>query len=217
MAANDKGAPTSEIEQLRHQLALAEQRNAQLEQIANAGAPLPPEHQTAYEILSEGYYSPDDVLYPIGSQFIDITGAIIPNEHMIPLNAPAEKRMTEWLNSLPTQDKTPPIEHIIAAATQLRNFEGDQKEFQKAMLDLALNNAFHGQDRKIAPKPVTMPARPGNVPLMSNTRIMGQAPSRTAHATSLHREAIAPADKSTPVVGSRADLLGGVSRGVIAR
>jgi hypothetical protein len=189
--------------------------------------PLPPGETPAYE-LTAPFFAPDDVWYPEGAQFEDVTGFLIPNETMVPLNAAAERRVLAWRESLPSKDRRPPLELVVQAATELRPREGDpelsHKDFQKAVMiravELHYSNLGISPDDARARMPA-IPTRPDpNVPLMSNTRINGQM-GRAAHqpATRLRQAPVAPADRDAPPMGtSQSTNLGrGAHQGVAAR
>ena len=170
---------------------------------------LPPGEAPVYE-LSAPYFSPDDVWYPEGAQIEDITGLIVPNESMVPLNAAAERRVRDWQDRLPGKDRTPPLELIVQAAVEMRPKEGDavltHVEFQKAVMHKAIE--LHYERLGMSPaearkRPTVLPARPNpNVPLMSNTRINGQVRQPAPLATRLHGQPVSPADKAAPPVGT---------------
>ena len=211
---NDFAAIERRLEALERQNAALAKRNNELETALAASEPLPEDERPVYEIVNEAYYSPDDIYYPVGAQFTDVTGTIIPSEAMVPLNEPAKARMRDWLESLPASRKTPPIELIIQAATELRPRDGEATpnlaDFNKAVLERALSLALDGSKATpSAGRQVTMPAKPGNVPLMSNTRINNrQIITKGPRFTELRQEAVAPADKREPVVSTKADMLG---------
>lgn len=177
--------------QLSQTTALAHALGEQIELMRSAPVPgelLPPEEAPAYE-LTAPWYSPDDVYYPAGTRVEDLTGEIVPNEHMVPLNAAAEDRMVTYLTRLPTQG-TPNLDHIIQAAMELRPREGEDPrlvaDYHGRVLQRAMELKFK-QEGKLAPEPgdrprlpAKLPTRPGHVPIMPNTHI---------------REGLAPGDR----------------------
>ena len=161
-------AKENDLEIMRSQIAALEKANASLlEKVHAAGAMRPAvqmlstEEQPVYEIVNEAFYSPDDVLYPVGTQFADVTGMIIPNENMHPLNEPAKRRIQHWMDSLPVAGAQPSIEHILQAAMEMRPREGESPlsmiEFQTATIKRAMEIKYNGQSN--APRPATLPVR----------------------------------------------------------
>ena len=154
------------------------------------------------------YYSSDDVYYPAGARFVDLTGAMRPNETMIPLNAAAEQRMRAYLDTLPNQQRTPTLANMVEAAMKVRPREGDDPKVLADMQARMLREAFEiqygvGPD-KLAPADARPAPRPrGNVPMMPNTNIVGGEPGRGVRgATRFVSEPIAPAHKTTRVMGA---------------
>lgn len=205
---------------------LAQSERARVEAEKRAGeAPvyLQPGDAPLYE-LAAPYFSPDDVYYPEGAQFEDITGLIVPNEVMIPLNEAARQRVDEWLASQPSATRTPPLDLIIQSAMELRPRQGDaempHKEFMQAVMASAIEKHYGGGAAKgELSRPPTRPQRPDpNIPLMSNTKINNQvgAGSRPA-ATRLRQAAVDPANKAAPPTGGRSTNIGaGAPSGVVA-
>ncbi len=201
---------------------------------------LAPEETPVYE-LTAPWYSPDDVYYPAGTQVEDITGSIIPNENMVPLNEAAELRMEEYLARLPHQG-TPPMEYIIEAAMQLRPREGDDPRLLAAYHGEVLKHAMvlkAKSEGRIAPEPgdrprlpLRMPTRQSDAPIMSNTRIRqgdrfdadyrarfmpGTTRSARPAVTRQHQAAPAAAERVAPVLGTvPSHPLGNVGPGVQA-
>lgn len=214
---------TGTVARQKGELEAAEARAAQA--MAAAGpAVLPPGEAPVYELV-KAWFSPDDIYYPEGTQFEDITGRVIPNEDMIPLNDPARKRMSDWIASQPSQTRTPPLELIMQAAMELRPKEGQQElpvaDFMKLVMSKAIDRhcAAMGVPRETMSKPQTMPRRPDpSVPLMSNTKINGQTGAGARQpATRLRQAATAPADKAAPPTGGRTTNLGaGAHPGVVS-
>ena len=185
---------------------------------------LAPEEVPIYEIGEGGYYSADDVLYPAGIQIEDVTGSIVPNEQMIPLNEAAERRMQAYLETLPQAGTTPSHELIIEAASMvLPSFDASGKdplearaELQKQILDQAMRlrmkqaGMMPGNDQH---RLAVRPHRAGPVPMMSNTRIregevhglghvMGPAPGRGPVRTRVRAQPLAAAQKAAPPMGT---------------
>lgn len=205
---------------------LAQSERARIEAEKRAGeAPheLAPGDAPLYE-LAGPWFSPDDVYYPEGARVEDITGRIVPNEVMIPLNDAARVRVDEWMAKQPGAHRTPPLELILQSAMELRPKEGQGElsvaDFMQAVMSNAIAKHYGGgvtaEDLK---RPVTRPQRADpNVPLMSNTKINNQvgAGARPA-ATRLRQGAVAPAEKAAPPTGARSSNLGsGASPGVTA-
>lgn len=220
----------TQIDALKQQLGdvtskLAKETRARVEAEKIAGQQpqiLPPGEAPVYELASP-YYSPDDVFYPEGAQFEDITGTIVPNESMIPLNAAAERRVTEWLARQPSKTRTPPLELIMQAAMELRPKEGVQElpveEFMKSVMNRAIERHCANLGIKADDAPRSVTRRPdANVPLMSNTKINNQVGSgQRPAATRLRQDAVAPANKAAAPTGARSTNLGsGASPGVVA-
>ena len=219
--------PTAEdFAALRRQLGALTHQYNELKSATGGVTLLAPEEVPIYEIGEGGYYSPDDVLYPPGVQIEDITGSIIPNEQMIPLNDAAERRMAAYLKSLPAGGQTPSHELIIEAAAMVLpayNASGRdpleaKAELQRQILDQAVrlrmkqNGMLPGNaDPRLQ---VRSPHRVGPVPLMSNTRIRqtdfdggrgvlpGPAPTRGPLQTRVRNAAVAPASKAAPPMGT---------------
>ena len=173
---------------------------------------------------AEPFYSSDDVYYPAGARFVDVTGLMKPNENMIPLNSAAESKMREYLDSLPNAQRTPSIANITEAMMRVRPREGDDPKLLAAMQSRMLQEAFEiqygvGPD-KLNPSEVRPAPRPrGNVPMMPNTRIVGGDPSRNVRgATRFVSEPVAPAHKATRVMGAvQSTPLGSEQAGVTGR
>jgi hypothetical protein len=85
--------------------------------------PLPEHLRPAYELLAP-YFSPDQVYYNEGTQIVDLFGDLPLNEHMYPLNGPAEENLDKHLRSLP-MGGTPPHDLLIQATMETRPREGD--------------------------------------------------------------------------------------------
>jgi hypothetical protein len=225
-AAHAPGPTAEQFEAMRRQLLALTGKYNELKQATGGVTLLAPEETPIYEIGEGGYYSADDVLYPAGVQIEDITGTIIPNEQMIPLNDAAERRMTSMLQSLPRGGNTPSHELIIeAAAMVLPAYDASGKdpfeakaELQKQILDQAMRlrmkqvGMLPGDD---SPRLAVRGARTGPVPMMSNTRIRqgdvfdrghlaGTAPmpSRGPSHTRLRNPGLAAAQKAAPPMGT---------------
>lgn len=198
------------VKNMGQQLAVLSQRNQELESAA-AGGVLPEEEQPVYEIINspQGFFSADCVFYPEGAQFVDLTGSIIPNETFLPLNRAAERHMTAWLESLPSQTRTPPIDQILEAAMQLRNMEGDRSEFSLAVMHRAIDLATKQGSKISISEPITRPVKLTNVPMMTNSRFNGQDVGRSVSATRYRGEGPAPGDRAEPAMtNGRNELLG---------
>lgn len=246
-----------DIRMLREQLAAMNARLAETARVAESATAelalfkqttggvmfLPPEEVPAYE-LTQPWYSPDDVYYPAGTMVEDITGQITPNEHMIPLNAAAEDRMVAYLQKLPAQG-TPNFDHIIQAAMEMRPREGDDPriaaEYHGRVLQRAMELKYKAEGRLARepgdrPRvPVKLPTKPGQVPIMPNTRIRQVvAEDRYGHdyrgrfmpgarentrpaSTRMRAPAPSAAERIAPVLGTVASQpLGNVGPGVQA-
>ncbi len=176
-----------------------------------------------YECI-EPYYSSDDVYYPAGARFVDLTGMMIPNENMIPLNAAAEAHMIAYLGSLPHAQRTPTVDNIVEATMKVRPRHGDDPALLAQMQARMLQEAFEiqygvGPDKLEAAKPRLPPRPKGNIPLMPNTHIVGTDAFRPPSArTRFVADAIAPAHKTTRVMGSvQSNPLGTEQAGVSAQ
>lgn len=225
-AAHAPGPTAQQFEAMRRQLVELTGAYNDLKQATGGVTLLAPEEVPIYEIGEGGYYSADDVLYPAGVQIEDITGTIVPNEQMIPLNAAAERRMNAMLQALPRGGNTPSHELIIeAAAMVLPAFDASGKdpqkareELQKQILDQAMRlrmkqaGMLPGDD---SPRLRVQGERRGPVPMMSNTRIRqgevfdrghlaGTAPMPTRNAphTRVRSQGLAAAQKSAPPMGT---------------
>lgn len=161
-----------------------------------------------YECL-EPFYSSDDVYYPAGARFVDVTGLMRPNETMLPLNSAAEAKMRAYLDSLPNQQRTPTLANMVEAAMKVRPREGDDPKMLAAMQARMLSEAFEiqygvGPDQLKPSETRPAPRLKSNAPLMPNTRIIGMEPSRGDRRTGSTRfvsEPVAPAHKATRVMG----------------
>lgn len=221
------GPSAREFAELRQQLVALTGQYNELKQATGGVTLLSPEEVPIYEIGEGGYYSPDDVLYPAGVQIEDITGSIIPNEQMIPLNAPAERRMAAYLAHL---DKLAPgatnnSEMFLEAAMMVahtfdargRNPVEAKLEFNKLVLDEMgrLQMKQRGMLPDNTPRLPVMPQRQGPVPMMSNTRIRNAdgnglfpdrvgmpAPQRGPLHTRVRAAAVDPANKAAPPMGT---------------
>jgi|SRR5579862_1116542 len=244
---NRKASPAAadeEIRALRAELARRNHHIAALEQATGGLTVLEPEERPVYEML-EPWFSPDCVYYPTGAQVEDITGTIVPNEHMVPLNAAAEARMMEYLSALPDSG-TLPRDLLIEAAMQIRPREGDDPrlvaEYHGRVVERAMELKYMREGRiKPGPgekppvrMPVRLPTKPGHVPVMANVRIRevhqedrfggyrdrfmpGTLPQRPANVTRQRAPAQSAAEKSAPVMGTVASQpLGNVGPGVTA-
>lgn len=220
------GPSAREFAEMRAQLALLTGKYNELKQATGGVTLLSPEEVPIYEIGEGGYYSPDDVLYPAGVQIEDITGSIIPNEQMIPLNAPAERRMRAYLAHL---DSIAPSaannsEMFLEAAMMVahtfdarnRNPVEAKLEFNKLVLEevTRLQMKQRGMLPDNTPRLAVMPQRQGPVPMMSNTRIRNgdanglydrvgaPAPQRGPLHTRMRAAAVDPANKAAPPMGT---------------
>ena len=202
------GAVTKKLAELSSEnVALKKTVGEQVTILAPGDAPV-------YE-LSGPYFSPDDVYYPEGVQFEDITGTITPNDVMIPMNAAAEKRVRDWMARQPSKTRTPPLELIVQASMELRPKEGEDSRSLIDQQTLVLRRALELHHERMGISPAqsergsVLPRRADpNVPLMSNTRINGSAGQRHQQATRLREAAVAPADKSVPPMGTRSSAIG---------
>ena len=170
---------------------------------------------------AEPFYSPDDVYYPAGAQFEDITGRIVPNEHMIPMNPAAEQRVRAYLDSLPGKQRTPSLDNIVEAAMKLRPKIGDDPNMianvQAAMVAEAFKTQ-HGMNLSdaAAAEVRPLPKKLANVPMMSNSRI--NTGTGKMGATRLRQDAIPAALRTTRVMGGvQSNPLGTEQAGVTAQ
>ena len=209
---DDFGDLRAQVAEMGKQLALVVQRNKELEAAA-VGSVLPVEDRPVYEIVnSPGYFSPDCIYYPEGVQFIDLTGTITPCEAFLPLNRAAEERMDEWLRSLPSQTRTPPIDSIMEAAMTLRGIDGgdsmNRADYFTSVMHKALELAQQAGQRVEISQPITRPVKMDGVPLMTNSRINGRQNASGVAATKYLGEGPSAADKREPPMTSKSDLLG---------
>ena len=225
-AAHAPGPTAQQFEAMRRELVALHGKYNELKEATGGVTLLAPEEVPVYEIGEGGYYSADAVLYPAGVQIEDITGTIIPNEQMIPLNAAAERRMNAMLQALPRGGHTPSHELIIEAASMvLPSFDGTGKdpvkareELQRQILDMATRlrmkaaGMLPGDD---SPRLRVQGERRGPVPMMSNTRIRqgdvfdrghlaGTAPmpQRGPTHTRVRNQPLAAAQKNAPPMGT---------------
>ena len=223
-AAPAQGPTAEQFEEMHRQLLELTGKYNELKQATGGVTLLSPEEVPIYEIGEGSYYSADDVLYPPGVQIEDLTGTIVPNENMIPLNEPAERRMSEMLQSLPRGGNTPSHELIIEAASMvLPAFDPAGKdplearaELQRMILDQAMRlrmkqvGMLPGEASQHLP---VRPPRSGPVPMMSNTRIRqgdvygqhlpGPAPGRSGPArTRVRAQPVSASQKAAPPMGT---------------
>lgn len=172
---------------------------------------LEPGEAPVYEVGGTGFFSSDCIYYPAGAQFEDITGQLVPNEELIPLNMPAEDRMRAYLQRLPNGQRTPSLDLIIEASMAMSPGKTDdpkaKAEYHGRVLQRALelqwqqNGLLPGDHPR--PAEIRLPQRSGNVPMMGNTKVVGQQTVRPVTAT---RGRDAP-EKIAPQMPSRSDLL----------
>lgn len=219
------GPSAAEFAEMRRALiALTGQYN-ELKEATGGVTLLAPEEVPIYEIGEGGYYSADDVLYPAGIQIEDITGSIIPNEQMIPLNAAAERRMSAYLHSLPRHGASAVSAElwIEATAAVLPTFNGSgmspmDRDAELHRLVLAQVSKIRAKEMGLSDVAAHLPVRPqraGPVPMMSNTRIragdqfgVGQIAAPLARGpvqTRVRAQPLAPAQKAAPPMGSVAN------------
>lgn len=219
--------------------ALAEQR--QLTEMAmaevQASQPLPPEAVPAYE-LKEPFWTPDNQYMPPGTIFEDITGVLVPNEGMIPLNEPAYRNMEAYLQTLPTNG-TISNEMMLQAMMETRPHDGEpvtQKEWHARALARAVELKMKAEGRSYTlPRRSQMPQRGQPAPIMGGARIHqidpntpntpdyrarfmpGEKVARPAPATRVVQSAVSAAEKSQPVFGeTHSRPIGTVGPGVQA-
>ncbi len=202
----EPGPSAREFAELRQQLLALTGKYNELKQATGGVTLLAPEEVPVYEIGPGGYYSPDDVLYPPGVQIEDITGSIIPNEDMIPLNDAAERRMAAYLASLPRTGSGPVKAElwIEATAAVLPTFNGAgmspvERDAELHRLVLAQVQRIRAHEMGLTDAPMRLPVRAprsGPVPLMSNSRIRGPQYTRQ------RAPALAAAQKAAPHMGT---------------
>ena len=135
---------------------------------------LAPEEVPIYEIGEGGYYSADDVLYPAGIQIEDVTGSIVPNEQMIPLNEAAERRMQAYLETLPQAGMMPGNDqHRLAVRPQ-----------------------------RAGPVPMMSNTRIREGEVHGLGHVMGPAPGRGPVRTRVRAQPLAAAQKAAPPMGT---------------
>ena len=173
---------------------------------------------------AEPFYSSDDVYYPAGARFVDVTGRMRPNETMIPLNSAAESKMREYLDSLPNAQRTPTMANMVEAAMRVRPREGDDPKMLAEMQARMLREAFEiqygvGPDKLAPADSRPAPRQKASVPMMPNTKIIGGDPTRQVRgATKFMADPVAPAHKATRVMGGvQSNPLGTEQPGVQAR
>ncbi len=175
-----------------------------------------------YECL-EPFYSSDDVYYPAGARFVDVTGLMKPNETMLPLNAAAEKKMRAYIDSLPNQQRTPTLANMVEAAMKVRPREGEDPKMLAQMQARMLAEAFEiqygvGPDQLKPAETRLSPRSKANVPMMPNTHIVGGETFRGDRRTGSTRfvsDPVAPAHKATRVMGGvQSNPLGSEQAGV---
>ena len=223
-AAHAPGPTAQQFEAMRRELVALHGKYNELKEATGGVTLLAPEEVPIYEIGEGGYYSADDVLYPAGVQIEDITGTIIPNEQMIPLNAAAERRMAAYLTQLPRGGGAVSAElWIEATAAVLPTFDGSgmsptERDAELHRLVLQQVNLTRAKEMGLADLTPRLPVRSqrsGPVPMMSNTRIRqgdvfdrghlaGTAPmpQRGPTHTRVRSQPLAAAQKSAPPMGT---------------
>lgn len=217
------GPSAAEFAEMRRALVALTGRYNELKEATGGVTLLAPEEVPIYEIGEGGYYSADDVLYPAGIQIEDITGSIIPNEQMIPLNAAAERRMSAYLQSLPRGGGATNHELLLEAAMMIahtfdakgRDPVAAKLEFNKLVLDQASRLQMKAAGMlpgEGEPRLAVRPQRTGAVPMMSNTRIragdqfgVGQFAAPLARGpvqTRVRAQPLAAAQKAAPPMGT---------------
>ncbi len=202
-------APPPSPEQIMELLTQLQEKNATLEARLNSNSIAEMPGNPVYE-CAEPYYSADDIYYPAGAQFEDLTGALVPNASFIPLNPAAEIRVRRYLDSLPGKQRTPALDEMVKAAMSVRPRQGDDPKLVAQMQARMLSTAFEASlgikdvaNAEPAPlRPVA--ARKDGIPLMSNTRIGGQNPSRGGTqmaATRFRADPVPAAQRTTRVMG----------------
>jgi hypothetical protein len=207
-----------ELQQATSQIAKLANQNAELARESKSFAPqiLPDHEQPVYE-TTQPYMSPDDVYYPEGVQFVDVTGQIIPNETMIPLNEAAQRRMNAYLATLPAPGGTPSLEDMIDAVMQVSRQVGDNPQDRALMAGAVMQRAIElkysrlgvSQDPMRRPvfTPATRVADQANIPLMSNTNFRAGAhvperPGAVSRTKTSTRVAL-PSDHAPAMAGVR--------------
>lgn len=157
---------------------------------------------------AEPFYSSDDVYYPTGARFVDVTGVMCPNENLIPLNDAARDRMAAYLNSLPNAQRTPTLANMAEAIMRVRPKHGDDPAMLSQIQARMLAEAFEiqngvGTDPEAGTKSHAMPRSRANVPMMPNTKIIGgNDVSRGTSRTRFVSDPIPPANRTTRVMGT---------------
>ena len=202
------------------QLAALQRELADLRRVVASNVDAMPD-EPFYECL-EPFYSSDDVYYPAGARFVDVTGVMKPNEAMLPLNSAAEARMRAYLDSLPHQQRTPTLANMAEAMMKVRPREGDDPKLLADMQTRMLREAFEiqygvGPDQLKPAEVRPAPRAKGDVPMMPNTKIVGGDAFRgdKRGSTRFVSEPIAPAHKATRVMGGvQSNPLGSEQAGV---
>lgn len=200
-----KSLPPDQIAEVLRRLSALESENIALKQEVATRGDFPTTNPV-YEILAPGFYSKDDVYYPEGAQVEDLTGEMVPNECMVPLNAAARERSAAYLASLPDGKRTPNLDTIVESAMKLRPREGDDPAlmavFQSRMLEAALIAQYGGGGGTGREAP-QVPVKRSGVPMMSNTRIVGHDhPGIALNSTRLARAGLPAALKTTRAMGT---------------
>lgn len=217
-------------------------RLSELERSSAWSEPVPLSELPLYE-LTAPFYAPDDQYFPAGVQFRDLTGDLVPNETMIPLNAAAEDRLVEYLNSLPLKGALNGAEElIIQAAYEMRQQEFASPEARNAaVLERATKIKYGREGRLMSQDPranIRIPHRLSDAPIMSNVRVHqiqeedrfggdyrgrfmpgGARPTSkpVGSRTSMAKAAVSAAEKPAPVFGTmQSQSLGNVGPGVQA-
>lgn len=201
-----KAVSPADLAEVLRRISALEGENQALRQEVALREDVFPTKNPVYEILDPGFYSKDDVYYPAGAQVEDLTGVMVPNECMVPLNAAARERSEAYIESLPQGKRTPNLDTIVETAMRMRPREGDDPammaQLQANMLTAALAAQYGvtGQGGRDTPR---APVKREGVPMMPNTRIVGhEHPGLATRASRLAMAPLPAALKTTRAMGT---------------
>lgn len=190
--------------EILRQIAELRAKNADLEARLQTSTDFPTTNPV-YEILEPGFYSSDDVYYPVGAQVEDLLGTMIPNECMVPMNAAARERSEAYIASLPEGRRTPNLGTIVETAMKMRPREGDDPNRMADFAGRLLAEAFradYGADPSGGRSAPQMPVKRDGVPLMPNTRIGKGGSPQAPGSTRVARLPLPPGLKTTRAMGT---------------
>ena len=209
-AANE--ALRKEVDDLRRayqETASERDEAAELIRVSLPANILAEEDQPFYEVIENPYYSPENILYEVGSRFRDLTGTIIPCESFRALNESAVDRINQWRMTLPDGDETPSMDQVYEAMLEVPSFDESgnkipEADYKAAVMRAAIiaKNGKKGDQyrlpktampgstdfgpRKSPPQMTNMRQRPKEAPLSVLRMLERESPAPSAVRRLLH-------------------------------